>query len=549
MKHHRILYRALSALLCLGLCAQLTACGKKPVPKPGSSGPSAPSVSKKVYDDSLITEVYDEEDSFTDEYGTEYSYICHVPQLEADTPEAKAINWEIMESFGNDVQTTLDAAESGETPNSQYMEVTWQSYWNDSLLSLSIRVLGWTSDLIDYAVYHYDFETGQRPDNLELLDRFHVDEGDFIAALRRGAARQFDSHYAPWGTGGLSPEDENYGGIAIDLAALRAWTVAEENFSLDLAMFCPNGDGTFTAFQPVASIAGGNGWYYEPVLVEPGPGDWADGGPQAEDAFVSAWLTDDGVSVSFTKSQSRDFPDSETYRRAYGFAYDTEYPVAGCYGDYQDIFVSASGQDFCPYVFLLTTEGTVEYIDIFGGLWHGCLCSGGPLYGLHDIARFENGEREGGYEEGYQTVYAVDQNGDRYDLAGRITPMANAMPFPVTGDWYAEVRHGVDGGGSYTSSFFLSFSKNGFMSIENFMEDMEDLSIDYGGYCTYLGMTEQGMIYLFNLYNSNGDVRDGTFLLDFYDSENDLLRIIPVSGVNLFDAAEGGSTTFVRTYG
>ena len=55
MKHHRILYRALCALLCLGLCAQLTACGKKPVPKPGSSGPSAPSVSKKVYDDSLIT--------------------------------------------------------------------------------------------------------------------------------------------------------------------------------------------------------------------------------------------------------------------------------------------------------------------------------------------------------------------------------------------------------------------------------------------------------------------------------------------------------------
>ena len=296
MKHHRFLYRALSALLCLGLCAQLTACGKKPVPKPGSSGPSAPSVSKKVYDDSLISEVYDEEDSFTDEYGAEYSYICHVPQLEADTPEAKAINWEIMESFGNDVQATLDAAESGETPHSQYMEVTWQSYWNDSLLSLSIRVLGWTSDLIDYAVYHYDFETGQRPDNLELLDRFHVDEGDFIAALRRGAARQFDSHYAPWGMGGLSPEDENYGGIAIDLAALRAWTVAEENFSLDLARFCPNGDGTFTAFQPIASIAGGCGWYYEPVLVEPGPGDWADGGPQAEDVFVSAWLTDDGVS-------------------------------------------------------------------------------------------------------------------------------------------------------------------------------------------------------------------------------------------------------------
>lgn len=232
-----------------------------------------------------------------------------------------------------------------------------------------------------------------------------------------------------------------------------------------------------------------------------------------------------------------------------GFSYNTDYPIAACYGEYQDIFVGTFGNGMAPYVFLLTKGGTVEYADIFGGFDNGFLCSGGPLYGLHDIARFENGEREGGYEEGYQTVYAVDQNGERYDLAGRITPMANAMPFPVTGDWYAEVRHGVDGGGSYTSSFFLSFSKNGFTSIENFMEDMEDLSIDYGGYCTYLGMMEQGMIYLFNLYNSNGDVRGGTFLLDFYDSENDLLRVIPVSGVNLFDAPEGGCTAFVRAYG
>ena len=252
-----------------------------------------------------------------------------------------------------------------------------------------------------------------------------------IAALVWGAARQFDSHYAPWGTGGLSPEDENYGGIAIDLAALRAWTVAEENFSLDLAMFCPNGDGTFTAFQPVASIAGGSGWYYEPVLVEPGPGDWADGGPQSEDAFVSAWLTDDGVSVSFSKSQSRDFPDSETYRRAYGFAYDTEYPVAGCYGDYQDIFVGASGQDFCPYVFLLTTDGTVEYIDIFGGLWHGCLCSGGPLYGFRDIVGFESGVYEDGFGGGYETVYAVDKNGRKYVICPPVS-RRRGTPCPAT---------------------------------------------------------------------------------------------------------------------
>ena len=415
---------------------------------------------------------------------------------------------------------------------------------NDSLLSLSIRVLGWTSDLIDYAVYHYDFETGQRPDNLGLLDRFHVDEGDFIAALRRGAARQFDSHYAPWGTGGLSPEDENYGGIAIDLAALRAWTVAEENFSLDLAMFCPNGDGTFTAFQPVASIAGGSGWYYEPVLVEPGPGDWADGGPQAEDAFVSAWLTDDGVSVSFAKSQSRDFPDSETYRRAYGFAYDTEYPVAGCYGDYQDIFVGASGQDFCPYVFLLTTDGTVEYIDIFGGLWHGCLCSGGPLYGFRDIVGFESGVYEDGFGGGYETVYAVDKNGRKYDMPACITAQGNAMPSYAAGKWCANVYHSVASGASYEGVYYLSIHENGLVEINDVIVSI-DAPLQIAGYCTYLGTTELGMVYQFGLY-SGDQLREGTFALDLYNTDYGEMTITPISGVNLFDASEGGYTVFTR---
>ena len=335
--------------------------------------------------------------------------------------------------------------------------------------------------------------------------------------------------------------------MCIDLASVRAWTIAEENYELDNLRFYLEQDGSFTAFQPVGSLAGA-GQCYEELHVQPGAKERRGSAPQSEYAFVTAHLTDDGAAVRFTRHEDGMF-DSEEYRPYVGFSYNTDYPIAACYGEYQDIFVGTFGNGMAPYVFLLTKGGTVEYADIFGGFDNGFLCSGGPLYGLHDIARFENGEREGGYEEGYQTVYAVDQNGDRYDLAGRITPMANAMPFPVTGDWYAEVRHGVDGGGSYTSSFFLSFSKNGFMSIENFMEDMEDLSIDYGGYCTYLGMTEQGMLYLFNLYNSNGDVRDGTFLLDFYDSENDLLRVIPVSGVNLFDAADGGSTTFVRAYG
>lgn len=282
--------------------------------------------------------------------------------------------------------------------------------------------------------------------------------------------------------------------------------------------------------------------------MQPGAKEHRGSAPQSEYAFVTAHLTDDGAAVRFVRQEDGMF-DSEEYRSYVGFSYNTDYPIAACYGEYRDIFVGTFGNGMSPYVFLLTKDGTVEYADIFGGFENGLLCSGGPLYGLHDIVGFENSERGGGYEEGYQSVYAVDKNGERYDLAGRITPMADAMPFSIAGDWYAEVRHGVDGGGSYTDSCLLSFSENGFTSIENFMEDMEDLSINYGGYCSYLGMNEQGMIYCFNLCNSNDDVRNGAFALDLSDIWSDSLTISPVSGVNLFDAPEGGSTVFVRAYG
>ena len=539
VKHHRSLFRALSALLCLVLCTQLTACGQKDIFSPASG---------KRYDDSLITEAISKEGSFTDEHGQEWDYSYHIPQLADDTADAESINKAIMNILSGDAQATLSSSSVTKMPETHYADISWQSHWNGSLLSLSLHLTGWASDIVSYEVYHYDFASGRRLTNAQLLDRFEIDVDDFTAALRRAAAQTFDSIYAPWNTPGLSSDSENFGSMCIELASMRAWTIAEGNYELDTLLFYLDGDNSFTAFQPVGSVAGAN-WYYREMSGQIVPNEWADGkAPRSDYSFVSAVLTGEGAAIRFTRQEDGMF-DSEEYRPYVGFSYNTDYPIAACYGEYQDIFVGTFGNGMAPYVFLLTKDGTVEYADIFGGFDNGFLCSGGPLYGLHDIARFENGEREGGYEEGYQTVYAVDQNGERYDLAGRITPMANAMPFPATGDWYAEVRHGVDGGGSYTSSFFLSFSKNGFTSIENFMEDMEDLSIDYGGYCTYLGMTEQGMIYLFNLYNSNDDVRGGTFLLDFYNSENDLLRIIPVSGVNLFDAAEDGSTTFVRAYG
>ena len=109
----------------------------------------------------------------------------------------------------------------------------------------------------------------------------------------------------------------------------------------------------------------------------------------------------------------------------------------------------------------------MEYIDIFGGLWHGCLCSGGPLYGFRDIVSFESGVYEDGFGGGYETVYAVDKNGRKYDMPACITAQGNAMPSYAAGKWCANVYHSVASGASYEGVYYLSIHENGLVEIND----------------------------------------------------------------------------------
>ncbi len=72
-----------------------------------------------------------------------------------------------------------------------------------------------------------------------------------------------------------------------------------------------------------------------------------------------------------------------------------------------------------------------------------------------------------------------------------------------------------------------------------------DAPLQIAGYCTYLGTTELGMVYQFGLY-SGDQLREGAFALDLYNTDYGEMTITPISGVNLFDAPEGGCTVFTR---
>lgn len=309
MKKHRILTRVLSVLFCLALCTQLTGCVQIPIP---TLKPTPAPTPDKTYNDSLITEAYSVEGSFIDEYEETWDYAYHIPQLAADTADAAAINAEIMAYFGSDARAAQEGITAEGSRYVNWLNVSWESHWSGSLLSLSLCAASWLGDMGSrYFVYHYDFAAGQKLANAQVLDRVGVREADFTTALRRAAAQTFDAMYAPWGVGDIGPEDETFPSACIELAALRARTVQERNTGLETAVFYPNGDGTFTAYQPVGMVAGA-GWYDREMTVKPGASEWAAAkAPSSAYGFVSAALTGDGASVRITKGKDGFF-DSET---------------------------------------------------------------------------------------------------------------------------------------------------------------------------------------------------------------------------------------------
>lgn len=241
--------RIFCAALCLALA--LTACGGTSGTIPSGDRPS-PS-GGKTYNDSLITELYTMDGSYTDEWDNEYTYSLHVPQVSADSADAEALNREIADTYQADVDALQDALENGYSLT--VSDIAWESHWSDSLLSLVVSTQ-YPDASNSYNVYHFDFADGKRLTGAEVLDTLDVDGDALLTETRRAAARTFDNMYA--GVDTMDADTARY------LAPLRARTIAMADGDV---LFVPNPDGSFIAYLDIGSIAGA-GWYAQPVAVE-----------------------------------------------------------------------------------------------------------------------------------------------------------------------------------------------------------------------------------------------------------------------------------------
>ena len=446
MKRSCAVLLAAAMLLSAAGCAQDS---KRPEPtEPAASAVSEISVenveaaedtpqkpqSSRRFDDSRISTLYDERFTYTDPYGIEDTYFYQVPQIDDDTEGARNINEMIGYRFGYLVERALDARSRNDFIDTSY--IIWVSNWDGPLLSLQIT----SSDAMynhDVGSYHYNFATGQELSNPEMLAHLgYTDDAKVMHALERAVAQHFDTYY-----GYIDPDQTAM------LYMMRAQSLSNLDGLYSYYSLYPKYSHGFVATVPMYTPAG-SGMYWTDVQVDP---DKRQGSGQilhGQDEWFTCDVSADGA-VTVRALTDYVTPDGamtyQTMKEWYELGDKTEFAVSGCYSDYIKMLMTSIGQDYAPYVFLLTENGNVEYIDVISGAQCGTMVNGGPLFGINGIVRFETGTAyDAEYGAEYATVYGVSRDNEKFNLMEAvwntaplsIPSMVGSFVSEETGTWF-----------------------------------------------------------------------------------------------------------------
>ncbi|MGM9606350.1 MAG: hypothetical protein ACI3XJ_02485 [Oscillospiraceae bacterium] len=532
---------ACALLLLLAACGEGGNAPADPSEKPTASAQQPDTQPSGQFPESkelAITELYSEDGSYEDMWGAGCDYSYHVPQLDADTPDAASINSEIAAFFGAAVEVSLQSMEDGVSPG--VVSVTYESFRSGDVLSLVVKCIYYYGYFEDYCVYNYDVAAGKQLDNGDLLALLGIGEEDFLTAARRAAAQSFDEQIFPiW-------EDYGFAEFPGLYQELRSRTISSENITPNLMLYLDGGEGH--VIVPIDNFTEA-GWVYTVLELEPGKSTGADltadyGG------FLSAALRDGELTLRLEKTAELadllelcDYTGQPPYGR--------DIPVHGLYSDYTQVFCGVMGDPALPYVFLLTDAGRVEYVDVLTCLKGGYFCAGGPLMGLEGVASFACGLAD----DGTETVYASCFSGERVDVTSLIIEDQTVMYDSFLNDWAAEVTQRTDGGGSYEESCFLSLvgCDSVYLQVSCFDVDPE-FTFLYAGSFTLLGMTEDGLVYYYCLWSEDGgSPLEGTAALhtgiaEEWDDFNYTLFFKELSGGMIYNVP-GETTEFYITYG
>ena len=537
MKRSCAVLLAAAMLLSAAGCAQDS---KRPEPtEPAASAVSEISVenveaaedtpqkpqSSRRFDDSRISTLYDERFTYTDPYGIEDTYFYQVPQIDDDTEGAKNINEMIGYRFGYLVERALDARSRNDFIDTSY--IIWVSNWDGPLLSLQIT----SSDAMynhDVGSYHYNFDTGQELSNPEMLAHLgYTDDAKVMHALERAVAQHFDTYY-----GYIDPDQTAM------LYMMRAQSLSNLDGLYSYYSLYPKYSHGFVATVPMYTPAG-SGMYWTDVQVDP---DKRQGSGQilhGQDEWFTCDVSADGA-VTVRALTDYVTPDGamtyQTMKEWYELGDKTEFAVSGCYSDYIKMLMTSIGQDYAPYVFLLTENGNVEYIDVISGAQCGTMVNGGPLFGINGIVRFETGTAyDAEYGAEYATVYGVTRDNEKINLMEAvwntaplsIPNMVGSFVSEETGTWFEICED--------QPNFYTGAYTNG-----------QRIPATWDSSISYLGMDDRGWICSVSLFRMDSG-RTQRETLAMMPADYGGVNVMHIGGESLLNLPQQESVWFEMT--
>lgn len=515
MKKRFAVLLAAAMLLSAAGCAQDS---KQPEPtEPAASAVSETSVknveateetpqkpqSSRRFDDSRISTLYDVEFSYTNPYGIEDTYFYEVPQIDDDTEGAKNINEMIGYRFGYLVERAEDARSRNDFIDTNY--IIWISTWTGPVLSLQITSVD-TMYNRDVGAYHYNFETGKELSNTEMLEYLGYTDNDLtLKAVQRAVTQHFDTYYGS--------DDPTY---ASELCKMRAQSLNELGNVFTYFAVYPYYTGGLIVTVPMYTPAGA-GMMWTDIDVYPDKRQASGQILHGQDEWFTCDVTATG---EVTVRALTDYVTSDgamTYQAMkewYELGDKTEFAVSGCYGNYVKMLMTSIGQDYAPYVFLLTENGNVEYIDVINGAQCGTMVNGGPLFGINGIVRFETGTAyDAEYGAEYTTVYGVSRDNEKFNLMEAvwntaplsIPSMIGSFVSEDTGTWFEICED--------QPNFYTGEYANG-----------QRVPATWDSSISYLGMDDRGWICSVSL-----------FRMDLGRTQRETLAMMPddYSGVNV----------------
>ena len=374
-----------------------------------------------------------------------------------------------------------------------------------------------------------DDDDDEAPPTLELQGG-ETAEATLLRVIRRAAAYEFDQsvRYMYDSDFYSSASEDERQSIYAEFMKYRMQTLADDNITSDLPMYLDD-DGELVVAVPIHGMAGGGLYSTElrPMQTiyqyDAASGrvlngeDWADKLEDAREAgetldVMNAERRD--LNLSFDDAVFIDYEDGRMTVRieqndwteaAFGVGsieYGKEYAVDGVYKDYAsaELLTIMHGEHVVPT--FVSTDGMIAYLDLYHGAWGGHFCLTEPAYGIVNVEAIAEGNASA-------VATALETN-----MFGQSDTFArDVMGLYESEGCTTETSFDTDAGTSYTDSFYIGFDSDDPSKFlyQDACVDAE-ISLNYEGRCTWLGMNGQGLVFCVEFYDEDlGQMHYSTF--------------------------------------